>query len=620
MVTVHDAGTTPEGHPYLVMEHLPGGSLHDRLVQRGPLPWAEVVDVGVHVADALSAAHDAGILHRDVKPANVLVDDTGSPKLADFGIARLAGGTATAAGNVLGTIPYTPPEVLSGHRAGPSGDVWALGATLFALLTGANPFQDDPHEAPGATIARVMRSQPPPLPGEVPLDLAELLGEMLQGPAEARPSSAAEVARRLQGVQAHHGLPVTPARSTRDVVDPVRAEGDATAVGFAPLDPVPATAPAAPPAPPPVPPAPPPTPPGPPPPPPAAPRTEGAATDGPPPAAPATVGVVPPTEAVAPRTVAAPPPPPVAPPPPVPARRRGLLVPVLAVLLVLVVVGAIAYVVIRGGGDGGTATTTPADSTIAPPPTGRQTDEVDTLWGVVTTVPAASAAAPALVAGTERPVDCGGTLTCGADTLDGDAVVAYPADGGLTVERIGAGDGAEVWATPVTATSPSNVAVNVAGDVVLLVTTEDGGAGGTGARTYRAFAGDDGRSLWGPVAFAQTDGTRRAADQASDTTSILTASRDGGPAAVALDNVTGADADGTPGELWSGSGQLVALDRTAVYQWSDGDPCPADARPCVFARDIRTGSVSWTSAPLALPTAGATVGRWGSCATRCWSR
>ncbi len=234
VVTVHDAGTTAEGRPYLVMEHLPGGSLHDRLKAEGPLPWAQAVDVGVHVADALSAAHDTGILHRDVKPANVLLDETGAPKLADFGIARLAEGTNTATGHVLGTILYTPPEVLSGQRPAPTTDVWALGALLYALLAGQNPFQGE-EDSPATSIARVLRGEVPPLPPAVPADVTGLVTEMLAVDPIDRPQSAAEVARRLQAVQAAHGLAVTPARSTREVVDAGTAVGDETRIGFAPI-------------------------------------------------------------------------------------------------------------------------------------------------------------------------------------------------------------------------------------------------------------------------------------------------------------------------------------------------------------------------------------------------
>lgn len=237
VVTVHDAGTTDEGHPYLVMEHLPGGSLHDRLVRSGPLPWPEVLDVGVAVADALAAAHDAGILHRDVKPANVLLDENGAPKLGDFGIARLSEGTNTATGVLVGTIPFTPPEVLSGRRPGPHADVWALGATLHTLLAGRSPFSGDRDEPPAATIARVLRAEAPPLGPEVPASLRELVTEMLGPEPAQRPDGCGPVVARLQAIQAERGLPVTPARATR-VAGAVAPSGvtDATAVDTPALD------------------------------------------------------------------------------------------------------------------------------------------------------------------------------------------------------------------------------------------------------------------------------------------------------------------------------------------------------------------------------------------------
>ncbi|QYG92882.1 protein kinase [Iamia sp. SCSIO 61187] len=279
VVTVHDAGTTEDGHPYLVMEHLPGGSLHDRLRQ-GPLPWPEVLDVGVHVADALAAAHEAGILHRDVKPANVLLDENGSPKLGDFGIARLSEGANTATGVLVGTIPFTPPEVLSGHRPEPTADVWALGATLHTLLAARSPFGGNGEEPPAATIARVLRSEAPPLGPQVPAALRDLITATLRPDPGDRPDSARAVVERLQAIQAERGLPVTPARSTRRAA-PTTPTGftDATAVGLPAL---PATGPpgtplpgppppeatprpagATPPPPPPPPTPPPPTPPGP---------------------------------------------------------------------------------------------------------------------------------------------------------------------------------------------------------------------------------------------------------------------------------------------------------------------------------------------------------------------
>ncbi len=237
VVTVHDAGTTDAGHPYLVMEHLPGGSLHDRVARQGSLPWVDVLRIGVQVADALAAAHDAGILHRDVKPANVLLDENGSPKLGDFGIARLSEGTNTATGALVGTIPFTPPEVLSGHRPGPTADVWALGATLHALLSGSSPFGGHRDEPPAATIARVLRSEPPPLGPEVPAALRDLIFAMLAVDPDDRPQTAGAVVMALQVIQADRGLEITPARVTRTAApsEPLGLS-DATAVGLPALD------------------------------------------------------------------------------------------------------------------------------------------------------------------------------------------------------------------------------------------------------------------------------------------------------------------------------------------------------------------------------------------------
>ncbi len=116
IITVHGAGETSDGLPYLIMGFQPAGSLADRLRTRGPVPWAEVADIGVKMAGALESAHRAGVLHRDIKPENILVSSFGEPVLADFGIARLEGGAhLTASGMVTGTPAHTAPEALQGQ-------------------------------------------------------------------------------------------------------------------------------------------------------------------------------------------------------------------------------------------------------------------------------------------------------------------------------------------------------------------------------------------------------------------------------------------------------------------------------------------------------------------------
>ena len=115
VVTVFVSGFTADGRPYLSMEYMPGGSLADRIAG-GALPWPEAVDVVIKVAGVLQAAHDAGVLHRDIKPGNILVSGYGEPKLADFGIARMEDRTETRSGVVSATIEHAAPEVLAGQR------------------------------------------------------------------------------------------------------------------------------------------------------------------------------------------------------------------------------------------------------------------------------------------------------------------------------------------------------------------------------------------------------------------------------------------------------------------------------------------------------------------------
>jgi serine/threonine protein kinase len=124
------------------MEHVPGRSLSDIIHEDGPLPPATVADIGAQVADGLAAAHEAGTIHRDVKPGNVLVREDGVAKVSDFGIARSAGDPAlTQSGFLTGTPSYFSPELARGEDPGPEADVWALGATLYAAVEGRPPYK-----------------------------------------------------------------------------------------------------------------------------------------------------------------------------------------------------------------------------------------------------------------------------------------------------------------------------------------------------------------------------------------------------------------------------------------------------------------------------------------------
>ncbi|NUS17953.1 MAG: serine/threonine protein kinase, partial [Streptomyces sp.] len=144
VVVVHDV-VEQDGRPWIVMELVDGRSLADVLREDGPLPPREAARVGAAVAGALLAAHEHGIQHRDVKPANVLMDRTsGRVVLTDFGIARVPGSTTISdTGAFVGSPEYTAPERMSGQPAGPESDLWSLGALLCAAVDGRSPFRGE---------------------------------------------------------------------------------------------------------------------------------------------------------------------------------------------------------------------------------------------------------------------------------------------------------------------------------------------------------------------------------------------------------------------------------------------------------------------------------------------
>ena len=191
IVTVHDAGLLSDDRPYLVMELCTGGSLTRCLEpeHRPDVQW--VREVGVRIADALAAAHAQGVLHRDVKPANVLIDGYGHAGLADFGLALLPDPEAAGGEAVEALTPaYAPPETLAPHAPTEAGDVYSLAATLYALLCGHPPrAQDNGPTDLKTALARLQRPVQP-LPGVDRGLMAVLLGALADDPAD-RPAAAA---------------------------------------------------------------------------------------------------------------------------------------------------------------------------------------------------------------------------------------------------------------------------------------------------------------------------------------------------------------------------------------------------------------------------------------------
>jgi eukaryotic-like serine/threonine-protein kinase len=190
------------GLPYLVMELLEGDTLADRLAG-GPLPPAEAARIGAAVADALDAAHGRGIIHRDVKPSNVLLTPAGQVKVMDFGIAAAADETHSTTGSGLyGTAAYISPERAAGQPATPAADIYSLGAVLYELLTGRPPFIGD---SPVLVVRAHLHERPRPvreLAPLVPPRLADACELALAKDPTHRPSSAAALAIRLRAASA----------------------------------------------------------------------------------------------------------------------------------------------------------------------------------------------------------------------------------------------------------------------------------------------------------------------------------------------------------------------------------------------------------------------------------
>ncbi|MGA5546178.1 protein kinase domain-containing protein [Mycobacterium sp. NPDC051198] len=209
IVTIMQVGITASGRPFLVMPYYAKGSLEALIGKYGPLDWAEMLSVGVKVAGAIDAAHQAGILHRDVKPGNILLSDYGEPQLTDFGIARIAGGFQTTAGIVMGSPAFTAPEVLEGNPPTVASDVYSLGATLFCVLTGHAAFERKQGEKVVAQFLRITSQPIPDLRDRgLPDDVSAVIERAMARDQKDRPATVADLGDELRHVQLRNSLGV----------------------------------------------------------------------------------------------------------------------------------------------------------------------------------------------------------------------------------------------------------------------------------------------------------------------------------------------------------------------------------------------------------------------------
>jgi beta-lactam-binding protein with PASTA domain len=144
IVSIFDRGESEDGTYYIAMEYLSGGTLKDRIMSRGALPARTAAEVALQIAEALRAAHERGVIHRDIKPHNILITESGDVRVTDFGIARAASSsTMTRTGSILGTAHYISPEQAMGESVGPASDLYSLGVVLYEMLTGELPYDAD---------------------------------------------------------------------------------------------------------------------------------------------------------------------------------------------------------------------------------------------------------------------------------------------------------------------------------------------------------------------------------------------------------------------------------------------------------------------------------------------
>ncbi|GAF44724.1 protein kinase domain-containing protein [Rhodococcus wratislaviensis] len=208
IVNVLQVGATESGHPYLVMQYHPQGSLEARIRRHGPLALEDALRLGVKMAGALETAHQLGILHRDVKPGNILLTDYGEPALSDFGIAHISGGFQTTTGTITGSPAFTAPEVLGGDPPSPASDIYGLGATLFCTLTGHAAFERRSGEQVVAQFLRITTQPVPDLREDgIADDACAVIEKAMARDPDDRPSAAA-LGDELRRIQLRHGFPI----------------------------------------------------------------------------------------------------------------------------------------------------------------------------------------------------------------------------------------------------------------------------------------------------------------------------------------------------------------------------------------------------------------------------
>jgi serine/threonine protein kinase/tetratricopeptide (TPR) repeat protein len=212
--TIHEIDETPDGQIFICMDCYDGETLKEKIA-RGPMRVEEAVEVALQIAEGLSKAHEAGMVHRDVKPANIMVTKDGVVKIVDFGLAKLAGTKVTKTGTTLGTAQYMSPEQARGEQVDQRADIWSLGIVLYEMLTGKHAF---PGEYEQATLYAIMNEEPEPvtaLRSGVPMELERIVKKCLEKNPAERHQTAADLIADLQHLRRTIGPDGQSTRASR---------------------------------------------------------------------------------------------------------------------------------------------------------------------------------------------------------------------------------------------------------------------------------------------------------------------------------------------------------------------------------------------------------------------
>src|SRR5919112_2083536 len=221
IVSIYDRGRSEDGAYYIAMEYVPRGTLKDRISRDGALEPGLAAGVALQISDALHAAHENGVIHRDIKPQNILVTKTGDVKVTDFGIARATSSPLTATSAVLGTAGYMSPEQAMGKPVGPQSDLYSLGVVLYEMLTGDIPYRAE------SPIAQAMMhvNEPPRSPREVNPEVPELLDtlilKLLAKDPEDRYPSASALANDVERIRSGRSPAAVAAKTTAEMAAPL---------------------------------------------------------------------------------------------------------------------------------------------------------------------------------------------------------------------------------------------------------------------------------------------------------------------------------------------------------------------------------------------------------------